>query len=48
MLEKEILNGRYQLNENLGTGGMAVVYSAQGFDAGTYGSHQNLARRFFF
>jgi serine/threonine protein kinase len=28
MLEKEILNGRYQLNENLGTGGMAVVYSA--------------------
>jgi serine/threonine-protein kinase len=28
MLEKEILNGRYQLNENLGTGGMAVVYNA--------------------
>lgn len=28
MLEKEILNDRYQLNESLGTGGMAVVYNA--------------------
>lgn len=27
MLEKEILNDRYQLNENLGSGGMAVVYN---------------------
>jgi serine/threonine-protein kinase len=29
MREKEILNGRYELSENLGTGGMAVVYSAK-------------------
>lgn len=29
MREKEILNGRYELNENLGTGGMAFVYSAK-------------------
>jgi eukaryotic-like serine/threonine-protein kinase len=29
MREKEILNGRYELTDNLGTGGMAIVYSAK-------------------